>query len=205
MTSKTTLIGLTGNIGCGKSTVARLLISHEHSILHFDCDRIAKKILHDPQNHTVIEHCLDTKLQRNEGGHEIDTKAIRHIIFTDMRCKQSLEDFIHPLVYNALKSVVTAHPYHLIVVESAILFEIGWEKFMSAVITVSCSKTTQRDRLKRHRNMTSKDITKVTQSQLPQEEKLSRCDHKINSDCSKAMLKDRVQKLQHSVLSQLQA
>jgi dephospho-CoA kinase len=93
MTIKMNAFGLTGNMGCGKSTVVEILKKHKN-ICVLDCDQISKEILFNPKNKSKIEKILGTKVSEAK------------IIFNDLTKKQKLEEFIHPLVWKEVQKQI---------------------------------------------------------------------------------------------------
>lgn len=190
--------GLTGNIGCGKSTVASLLASYP-DVLVLDCDRIAKEIISDTSgdpggaHRQRINEILGTDVFAIG---KADFQAIAKIIFTDRAKKTSFEAYIHPLVWETVQDTVNACSDSTIcVVESAIIYEIGSEHTFTAMIVASCNRTEQIRRLRNNRQMKNADIDARIKEQLPQEEKIKQAQFVISTDCSLDQLNDAVHTL----------
>jgi dephospho-CoA kinase len=174
-------IGLTGNIGCGKSTVASLLATYPDVII-IDCDRIAKDIIKSGVQNEKINALLgeDVFLGLDLGP---NLKRIAEIIFTDPVKKAAIEALLHPIVHETVRGVCRKVPdTHLCIVESALIYETHWVQEFSAVVVVSCSPREQIIRLQ-ERGLSLDDITRRLANQMPSSEKESRADIIIRTDC----------------------
>lgn len=183
--------GLTGNIGCGKSTVASLLAQFPDVVV-FDCDGIAREVIADAQHRSVVESILGQNVFQ---GDLPDFKAISQIIFFDREKKQRLERFVHPIVWKAVEERRKRSKKGLHIVESAIIYEVGAENAFHAVITVTCSPAEQLRRLIQIRGMAEEDVLIRIRHQLPMEEKARRAQFVISTDCDMAELRNRTEHL----------
>lgn len=191
--------GLTGNIGCGKTIVAGFLSKHE-DVVTFDCDNIAKEIVCSEANEKNIVGIFGNKILSDE---KIDLVAIGKIIFADKEKKKCFEDLIHPLVWKTIQTdMLNIKAERICVVESAILFEIGWEKRFSGMIVAVCNPTEQMRRLRDVRKIKEADIKARLAQQLPSSEKEARAQFVIRTDCSLKKLKDRVSDLYQKLKKQ---
>jgi dephospho-CoA kinase len=185
------LFGLTGNIGCGKSTTASLLSTYP-DITVLDCDTIAKDIIVGGKYKEEINSILGEDVFLASSP---DTGRIAEIIFTDMAKKERIESLIHPLVLQAIRDKAKAIPdKNICIVESAIIYEIRWEKEFSAIIVVSCDRRAQFRRL-RERGMHINDITVRLANQTPSSEKEARADIVLRTDCPLEELGRKVHEL----------
>lgn len=193
------LFGLTGNIGCGKSTVASLL-SEYLDVVVFDCDRIAKKIIPHGSNKQNIVSILGGEVFSLRG---INLKAIARIIFCNPQKKRLLEDFVHPLVWTAIQEkIADLEGEKIYIVESALLYEVGWENRFTGIIVVACDLAEQMRRLKKVRRMEDVDIRTRLMQQLPLEEKVKRAQFVIDTHCTIEQLTKRVSDLYQKLREQ---
>lgn len=184
--------GLTGNIGCGKSTVASLLSTYP-DVLAIDCDRIAKEAISSGRYNDAINSVLG--IDAFPKG-SVDFKAIAKIIFEDLEKKGRLEALIHPIVWSTVDQMVASTGISKIcVVESALIFETRSEHKFAAIITATCGVREQFRRLREHRRMTDGLIRMRLARQLPSSEKGRRAKFTIDTDCSLDQLKGRVHAL----------
>lgn len=188
--------GLTGNIGCGKSTVAALLSTYP-DVLILDCDQIAKEIISSKAHQREINHILGTDVFPNE---KADFKAIAKIIFEKPEKKRLLETLIHPLVWSVVdERVAVVCKTKICIVESAIIFETDNENRFAAIIVATCNPHEQFRRLRDNRQMKDVQIQARFAQQLSSEEKVRRAQFVIHTDCSLGQLEDRVSELYHNL------
>lgn len=174
------VIGLTGNMGCGKSTVAKMLALLS-GVYVLDSDSIAKAILGDLKNRRTVEKILNRTVFNNE---IIQYGEVAKIIFSDKERKHKLEKFIHPLVWQKICEEINTLPLDaLCIVESAILFESGWQDRFAKIITVTCKPEEQLRRLKNNRKMKEEEIKKRLDGQMSSSEKEKLSDFVLNTDC----------------------
>lgn len=185
------MIGITGNIGCGKSTVASLL--NEYPSIHvFDTDSIAKQILLDETHQKIIEGILSISFMM--GGP--DLSGIARAIFGDLEKKKNLEAYIHPLVWEYIEAEIKKlEPGVIPIVESAILYECGSESRFQKIIVVTCPEDVQVERLMKHRNMTIEQIESRKKHQLSTQEKEQKADYVIDTDCTLLELEQKAHNL----------
>jgi len=185
-------IGLTGSMGCGKSTVASLL-SEMSGVAVLDCDQVAKAILSDKKNWEKITEALEENVFSEMGA---AFKRISEIIFVDLNKKRALERVLHPLVWQEVNDwVVRQTDSILCVVESAIIFETEMQEQFDAVVTVSCDSLEQLRRLRENRGMSSEQIEARLSHQFSIIEKEDRSQFVVRTDCDLEELSSRVEKL----------
>lgn len=184
--------GLTGNIGCGKSTVASILMGYPN-VLALNCDRIAKDIIMCRKYAARIEKILGIKV-RNAG--KTDFRAIARVIFSDAEKKRQFEKLTHPLVWKEVERIVnSAGANKICIVESAIIFETASEGKFLGIITAVCSEQERFRRLRKIRKMTDEEIRRRAETQMSQEEKAKRSQFVIDTECTLTELASRVKKL----------
>lgn len=184
------LFGLTGNIGCGKSTVAKLLVV-QGDIVVFDCDKIAKEIIASDAVRQDLVKIVGLGIFSND--YTVDWKKLARIIFSDRRKKFRLEHLVHPLVRETIAQEAECLSQDMIgIVESAIIYETSWSDAFNGVVVATCGRSEQVRRLKESRNMSEEDIFARTNAQLPQYEKEHRANFVISTDCSPMQLESNV-------------
>lgn len=207
MDKKTPVYGLTGNIGCGKSTVAKFF-GEFNDVAVIDADKIAKELLNKEENHGEIKRLFGPEVFTDG---QPDTKKIGRLVFSDRAALMKLENFIHPLVRQKVAELTRPRPeISFFIVEATLIFETDWQdlkirretangfcwqKFFDAIIVVTCSETEQYRRLRETRNMTDEEIAKRLRWQMPDREKIRRADYSINTDCPIEETKRRTRNL----------
>ncbi len=175
------IIGLTGNIATGKSVVRRML---EHlGALGIDADALGHRAL-DPSSPgygRVVGEFGRAILDEN--GH-IDRKALGRIVFSDPAALKRLEAIVHPLIRQAIASLIENASQKVIVIEAIKLLEGDLYSMCDAIWVAEAAPETQLARLKNKRKMSAQDALQRIQSQPPQAQKLSVADVIIRNDRS---------------------
>lgn len=191
--------GLTGNIGCGKSTVAALLSTYP-DVLILDCDQIAKEVISSEVHRKEINHILGSDVFSNG---KANFKAIAKIIFEEPDKKRLLEALLHPLVWSIVDQKVTeVGETKICIVESAIIFETDTQSKFAAIIVATCNVDEQFRRLRENRQMNDVQIQARLDQQLPSSKKEQRAQFVIHTDCRLNQLKGRVYHLYHNLKQQ---
>ncbi|MBI4403757.1 MAG: dephospho-CoA kinase [Deltaproteobacteria bacterium] len=184
-------IGLTGGVGAGKSTVAELL--RKEGVVVIDLDAIGQQLL--DKNRTVRASIRNLFGEAAFHGDQINRKAIREIIFTDVTKRQKLEALLHPLIldrFNKLSAKAQSERHSVIVCEAALLIESGYHKQLDGLIVVTASETTRLRRLMERDHISESLAQQMIRSQLPQSEKTKHATEIIDNDGDKTMLHHRV-------------
>lgn len=185
------LIGLTGGVATGKSTVAKMF--RGLGIQTLSADEIAHKVIKKgrPEHKKVLDACGRTIL-RKDG--EINRARLGELIFGDLprwrRLRKKVEKIIHPAVWCEIKNVVAklALRKNFIVIEVPLLFEVGWEKRFDKVITVISSRRRQVERCK-------KGFERRMDAQMPLKDKAKRADFVIDNSGSLANTRKQVKEI----------
>jgi len=186
--NKRKVIGLTGNIGCGKTTVGRIFAELGATLIN--ADTIGHLLLEkDVVKNRVVEEFGNSIL--DEKG-SIVRKRLRKIVFRDKDKLQQLNLILSPLIKEEIKKKIENSLSSLIVLDAAILLEAGWDSLVDKIIVVTASPDVQLRRLRRTTDFTPEEIKGVMQSQLPQEEKVKRANFVIHNDGDFDKLKSRV-------------
>lgn len=167
------VIGLTGNIGCGKSTVAVML--RELGVAAIDADALAREIrLNDADARHAIERRFGT----------LDARRLGEIVFSDPRALADLEAVLHPLVRDAVRArlaeLATAR-VAVAVVEVIKLFESPLHDAFDEAWVVRCEETDAVTRLATSRGMDEATVRLRLAAQSPQGDKLAAADVVIDN------------------------
>lgn len=174
------LIGLTGGIGSGKSTVAR-----EFGRLGcgtVDADQLARVALRrDSDGFREVVECFGPEVIGEFG--ELDRAMMARLVFEDERARRSLEAIVHPRVRASMVEEVArlSEAVNLIVLEIPLLFETGQAEFYEAVVVVDCPLEERVRRLVEGRGFDEADARSRISVQMPLEEKARRAHHVIDN------------------------
>ncbi len=188
-------IGLTGNIGSGKSTVARLFVERGAALV--DADALAREATADPQVLADIATKLGDDLVK-EG--ELDRAATAARVFADPEARITLNGIIHPWVRRESAARVEAlstrpDPPRVILMDIPLLYENGLERGLNAVIVVNAPLVTRIKRVSARSGLSEADVRARDKAQLPLEEKVARADYVLENGGSLEELEKQVEAL----------
>lgn len=183
-------VGLTGGIGSGKSTVARMLA--ELGAVVIDADALARDaVAVGTPGFDAVRERFGERVLGNEG--DLDRAALAAIVFADETSRRDLEAIVHPEVRRRIAETVQAYADtdDIVVLDSPLLIETGAHRDCSVVIVVSATTQHQIDRLVA-RGMDASDVRARLATQMPLEEKAAFADILIDNDGTLDELKAQV-------------
>ena len=188
------LVGLTGGIGSGKSTVARML--EERGAVVFDADLLAREAVEPgtPGHSAVIERFGADVLAP---GGELDREALASIVFADPSARRDLEQIVHPEVRRLFAE--GSESYHdtdrIVVFSAPLLVESGMHTAFEILVVVSATVATQIERLMRQRGMSESAIRARIDAQAPLEDKAAVADFLVDNGGTLDELENQVERL----------
>lgn len=191
------VIGLTGGIASGKSTVTALL--KEKGAVIIDADKIAREIMSkgEPAWFEVLNYFGDEIL--NDDRSDIDRKKLASIVFSDKAKLEALNSITHPKIIEEIKRQVEEYKKagkKIIVIDAALLIEAGLDKIVDEVWVVAVNEDVQLQRLvAREKDITKDEALKRIKSQMPLAEKLKFADRVIDNNSSIEETKNQVDKI----------
>lgn len=191
------VIGLTGGIGSGKSTVAELFAAKGIPVL--DADLIARELVepNQPAFDAIVRH-FGARILRDGA---LDRAELRKVIFAHPEEKRWLEALLHPLVYSEIgrRIATLSAPYCIVVVP--LLLETGQRQLVDRLLVVDCPEDIQRRRVKLRDGLTDAQIGQIMASQLGRAERLAAADDLLENIGDEATLAERVERLHRSYLT----
>ncbi len=172
------VIGLTGNIACGKSLVLSTL--RELGAETFDADRVAHDVMRygtGAWKQIVARFGVDVV---GEDG-EINRRRLGSIVFADPAALEDLDKIVHPATVAALRLMVEDSNSVVVVIDAIKLFEAGLATDCDEIWVVDCTREQQVERLMSRNDLTREEAVKRIDAQPPQSEKLARADHIIDN------------------------
>lgn len=169
-------LGLTGSIGMGKSTTARLFADRGCAV--WDADAAVHR-LYGPGGAAVDPVAALCPDARRDNG--IDRAALRAWIAADATALPRLEAVVHPLVAQDRADWAAHQSVDVAVFDIPLLFETGIDAEMDATAVVSAPADLQRDRVLQRPGMTAADFDRILSRQLPDAEKRARATHVIDT------------------------
>lgn len=179
------IVGLTGGIGTGKSTVARIFGTINVPVYYSD-DR-AKELYFEADIKKKVIALLGHEAYTESG--ELNRKFISKSVFSNAKLLNQINAIIHPAVEIDFKKFQEANNIHKYVVkETALLFEAGIYKKVDKIILVTAPLNIRLQRVKLRDNLSEEEIIKRINSQMPDEEKLPISDFSITNDEKYALI-----------------
>ena len=178
--SSTIILGLTGSIGMGKTTTAKMFA--KYGIPVWEADTSVHK-LYSKEGEAV--ELFKEKLPSSIVNNEVSRAELKKLINDDERNLKTIETLVHPLVSNDRKRFVKAaekKKIPLIVLDIPLLFEKGHEKSVDYIAVVSVTKETQRKRVLKRNTMTPEMVEKILGIQMSDAEKRQKADFVIITD-----------------------
>jgi len=183
------IIGLTGGIGCGKTTVSNYLAS-THQLPVLDADIYAREAvqLGSPVLSKIAERYAGIQLPDGT----LNRKRLGEIVFSNPTERQWLEQQIHPYVRSRFESELNRLVAPTIVLVIPLLIEAGMTDLVSEIWVVSCSPEQQLQRLIERDRLSLEQAQYRLNSQLPIEEKIARADVVLNNSSTREALLKQV-------------
>ena len=156
------LIGLTGGIGSGKTTFANALRERGYTV--YDTDSAAKRLVLTPTVRCAIEQLLGQDVY---DGDRYLTRRVAERVFADPELLGQLNAIVHPAVHQDLQQTVGARPDGgMVFVESAILFESGFDSDCDYVVAIIAPKTVRIARTMARDNKTEDEVKQRIKAQM---------------------------------------
>lgn len=173
-------VGLTGGIGCGKSTVADLFAELGASIV--DTDVIAHSLTapHGPAMPAILAE-FGPDFATPDGA--LDRARMRTLVFSDVTARTRLEAILHPRIRDATAAAaaIATGPYVIYVVP--LLIESGaWRERVSRVLAIDCSEDTQVARVMRRSGLTADAVRAIMAAQVTRQQRLAAADDVIDNE-----------------------
>lgn len=178
---KNWILGLTGGIGTGKSTVSNFFRSYGCTVIN--SDTVARMVV-APGTSGLAEvvKAFGVSVTENGAGVSLDRRALRELVFSDAASLERLNRIMYPLIMAEMKKQILAANGVYTVVEAPLLFEYGVESLTDRILCMVTDTETQIQRTM-ERDHCSRDIAKsIVEKQMPQDERMRRSHDIIRSN-----------------------
>jgi len=189
------IIGLTGGIGSGKSTVSRFLA--ELGAVIIDADRVGHEAF-KPGTELWKEVVAAFGQQIITSGGDIDRKKLGKIVFSNAELLSRLNKIMHPRMYNIVKARLEEYRRQgvgIVVLETPLLVEAAWDSLVDEIWITVAREATILKRLQERAGLSEEESLSRIRSQLSSDERIKFADVIINTDCSLGEVKARVKEL----------
>lgn len=174
------VIGLTGNIGCGKSSLSKILEENYFDII--DADLISREIMN---NSDLLKEVFDTfgdNIKRNDGT--LDRKKLGEIVFNDDEKLIELNSLTHPAIKKEIiKKInnIKSNNKDIAIVDAALLIEGNFLDLVDKLVVITCNENIQLERIINRDNITKNEAMSRINSQMSQSEKIKFGDYIIDN------------------------
>lgn len=192
------VVGLTGGIASGKSTVAALFEARGVPVI--DADVVSRELTRPGTG--GLEAIVDTFGSGilTEAG-ELDRRGLRRLIFNDPESRKRLEAILHPRIRTSMLEAAarfSRQPYVIFVIP--LLFETGRRETINRVLVIDCPEQSQIERLVLRDRVSPDEASRIIAAQASRGQRLSIADDVIFNDGDSAALLDDVQELHQTYL-----
>jgi dephospho-CoA kinase len=197
------LVGLTGGIGSGKSTVARMLV--ERGAVVFDADALARDAI--APGTPGFQRVLERFGREVAPDGSIDRQALASTVFADRVARSDLEAIVHPEVFRNFADAAARYrdTDRVVVLSAPLLVETGMHSAFDVVIVVSAPPEAQIHRVARDRGMSPEEVRSRMAAQLPLEAKAEAADVIIDNEGSIEELDAQVDRVWRDLESRARA
>lgn len=183
-------IGITGNIGSGKSEVSSYLIERGYKVI--DADKIVREIYQDVAFKRDMVDSFGEIIIADKNNMDLDKKIISNIVFSDKAKLELLNKIIAPFLTNYFKVAKEKISDEIIFFDIPLLFEKGYDKDMDLSLLVYAEDNIRYERAAKRDSKKTDDISLVDKNQMPQDEKLKLADYIIYNNDTKEQLRKKV-------------
>lgn len=193
------VIGLTGGIGSGKSSAAKLFAALGACVI--DTDEIAHELT---QSHgaaiSAIRHNFGADFITAEGA--LNREKMRSLVFSDSASRQKLEAILHPLIrMAAARSAALASSPYVIMVVPLLLETDDYRKMVQRILVVDCDEQKQIVRAMARSGLSAHEVRAIMATQIARQQRLQQADDVIANDSDLAHLQQQVEALHQKYLA----
>ena len=191
------IIGLTGGIGSGKSTVSQFLAKLGAVVI--DTDKVGHEVFKPgTESWQKVVAAFGRSIVTTDGN--IDRKKLGEIVFDSPVELLKLEQIIHPAISETVIARIEEYRQQgvkVVVLEVPLLVETGWASLVDEVWVTTAPEPVILGRLEERTGMTEQESLARMRSQLPSEERLKHADTIIDTDCTLDELREKIKELWH--------
>lgn len=196
-------VGLTGSIGCGKSSLSNILKKYDIPII--DADIKGREIYENKELLRDIEKNFGSSVINKDGT--LNRKNLGKIVFNDDYKLEKLNSLTHPVIQNMIKDDLNKYEKFgkkIAVVDAALLIEAGFMNMLDTLVVVTCSEEVQLQRVVLRDNCSEEDAMGRIKSQMPQDEKVKYAEFVVDNSGTIEQLEKEAEKLINSLKEKIE-
>jgi dephospho-CoA kinase len=191
-------VGLTGGIGCGKTTVSNLFAGFGVPVL--DADQAARELTDKGQPALAqIREAFGDSIMNSDGS--LNRSQLKKLIFSDAQKKRKLEAILHPLILAALTARIEQLDAPYCILSIPLLFETKLEPIVDRILVVDCPVELQIERVSKRDKLDIKVIQAIIDSQISRDYRRKHADDLLDTSQTDNPLAEQVKKLHNLYLS----
>ncbi|MDH5734737.1 MAG: dephospho-CoA kinase [Gammaproteobacteria bacterium] len=191
------VIGLTGGIGSGKSTVAELF--RKRNIPIIDTDILARELVRpgQPALNEIIQTFGDTVIHKNG---ELDRQTLARLTFQNESARKKLEAILHPKIRQLMTEQINSVSAPYVIAVIPLLIEAGQTDLVNHILLVDCPEEIQIHRVKQRDNRDEQQIREILNAQASRQTKIAMADDIIENQGELSDLDAKIEKLHQKYL-----
>ena len=172
------IVGITGSIGCGKTTLSKQAKSLGFPV--WDIDGWVRSVYRDKD----FIRLVNREFFNLDSDKAVDKRALRSLVFNDYQQLKKLEQLIHPFLQRRLRRFInkTARRKGLVIIDAALLFELNWNRYCDYVIVADVAYEVQKKRVMVRDHISAEEFEKINARQMPNAEKVLKADVVIDTN-----------------------
>lgn len=184
------VVGLTGNIGCGKSSLSDIFRAEGIKII--DADIIARQIYEDEKLLRKVYETFGNDIKNEEGS--LNRKALGRIVFSDDEKLIQLNKLTHPVIRQKVSDEIEEYKSQneeIVILDAALLVESDYLNFIDKLLVVTCKENIQIERIIARDNCSIEEALGRIKSQMSQENKVKYADYVIDNSATLSELRKK--------------
>ena len=184
------VVGLTGNIGCGKSSLSDIFRAEGIKII--DADIIARQIYDDEKLLRKVYETFGNDIKNEDGS--LNRKALGRIVFSDDKKLIQLNKLTHPVIRQKVSDEIEEYKSQneeIVILDAALLVESDYLNFIDKLLVVTCKENIQIERIIARDNCSIEEALGRIKSQMSQENKVKYADYVIDNSATLSELRKK--------------
>lgn len=184
------VVGLTGNIGCGKSSLSDIFRAEGIKII--DADIIARQIYDDEKLLSKVYETFGNDIKNEDGS--LNRKALGRIVFSDDEKLIQLNKLTHPVIRQKVSDEIEKYKSQneeIVILDAALLVESDYLNFIDKLLVVTCKENIQIERIIARDNCSIEEALGRIKSQMSQENKVKYADYVIDNSATLSELRKK--------------